>query len=135
MARLELEAVDDNLNKVTGFLEEFLESMDCPMKTVMQTTVALEEMFINICHYAYAPGTGDAVIVLEKETDSSVMITLMDKGVHYDPLEKEDPDVTLSADKRPIGGLGIYMVKKSMDEVSYEYKDNTNIFTMIKRWG
>lgn len=100
----------------------------------MQIDVAVEELFVNIAQYAYAPGIGVATIRLEIQEDPFVVvITFIDNGIPYNPLAKEDPDITLSAEERPIGGLGIYMVKKSMDEVSYEYKDGQNILRIKKQ--
>ena len=95
--------------------------------------VAIDELFGNIAHYAYSPETGPATVGVEvRENPMAVIITFMDHGIPYDPLEKEDPDVTLSLEERQIGGLGIYMVKKSMDEITYEYKDGQNILKIKK---
>ena len=128
-----IEAKVDNLNEVLAFVDEKLEENDCPMKVQMQIDVAVEEIFVNIASYAYNPEIGAATICCEVSGDPLVVtISFMDSGVPYDPLAKEDPDVTLSAEERQIGGLGIYMVKKSMDNVSYEYKDGQNIFTIKK---
>ena len=103
------------------------------MKEQIQLDVAVEEIFVNIASYAYAPNTGYALIQINELSDPKrVQITFVDEGVPYDPLAKEDPDVTLSAEERQIGGLGIYMVKKSMDNMTYEYKDNKNILTIEK---
>ena len=99
----------------------------------MQIDVAIEEIFVNIAHYAYPEGEGDAVISVGADTAAGgVQIVFEDEGIPYDPLKNEDPDITLSAEDRPIGGLGIFMVKKSMDEVSYEYKDGKNRLTIKK---
>ena len=106
---------------------------DCPMRERMHIELVTEEIFVNIASYAYAPNTGYALIQIEELGDPKrVQITFVDEGVPYDPLAKEDPDVTLSAEERQIGGLGIYMVKKSMDNMTYEYKDNKNILTIEK---
>ena len=103
------------------------------MKTQMQIDVAVEEIFVNIASYAYTPGTGSATILFEEEKDPHcAKITFIDRGVPYDPLKKADPDVTLSAEERGIGGLGIFMVKKTMDDISYVYKDEQNILTIRK---
>ena len=99
----------------------------------MQIDVAIEEIFVNIAHYAYPSGDGEAVIQIESdETNKTVSITFIDQGTPYDPLKNADPDITLAAEDRPIGGLGVFMVKKSMDDVSYEYKDNSNRLTLKK---
>ena len=119
-----------------AFIDERLEALSCPMKTQMQIDVAAEELFVNVANYAYAPQTGKVTLRFEKTQDPlAVKITFIDGGVPYDPLAKEDPDVTLSADERPIGGLGIFMVKKTMDDVQYEYKDGKNRLTVTKKIG
>ena len=130
---LDIEAVTENLPEVLSFVDSHLEAIDCSMKDQMTIDVAVEEIFVNICHYAYAPVKGRAKVRVEVLQDPvAVSITFIDKGVPYDPLAKEDPDVTLSAEERKIGGLGIFMVKKSMDDVNYEYKDGQNILTLKK---
>ena len=130
---LVVDATVENLTDVLAFLEANLEEAGCPLKVQMQISVAAEEIYVNIAHYAYAPKTGKATVRLEVSEDpSSVSITFLDNGVPFDPLAKEDPDVTLSAEERQIGGLGIYMTKKTMDDVTYEYRDGQNILTMKK---
>lgn len=134
MRELTLEAKIDNLNQALAFVDGVLEETDCPPKIQMQIDVAVEELFVNIAHYAYAPGTGNATIRVETEQNPpSVSVTFIDSGVPFDPLKKPDPDVTLSAEHRQIGGLGIYMVKKSMDEMRYACRDGQNILTIIKK--
>ena len=99
----------------------------------MQIELAVEEVFINIASYAYLPGKGNATVRVEvTENPVSVTITFIDRGVPYDPLAKDDPDVTASAENRAIGGLGVFMVKKTMDDVAYEYRDGQNILTLKK---
>jgi len=97
--------------------------------------VAVEEIFTNIASYAYPDGDGKVQLCMEfsQEEPSTMTLRFLDSGIPFDPLAKADPDVTLSAEERQIGGLGIYMVKKTMDEVSYDYKDGKNIFTMKKK--
>lgn len=125
----------DQLKTVQDFIEAQLETANCPMKTMLQIQVAVEEIFVNIARYAYFPQTGTAVIDCRAEREpSGVIIRFQDQGKPFNPLEKEDADTTLSAEERQIGGLGILMVKKSMDRVSYEYKDGRNLFTMEKNW-
>ena len=126
-----LDATVDNLPQVMSFLEQMLEETDCPMKAQMQLAIAAEEIFVNIAHYAYQKGTGEAEIRLNVTSDT-VEITLIDSGIPYNPLEKPDPDVTLSAKDRAIGGLGIFMSKKLMDHISYEHTDGKNILTIKK---
>ena len=134
MAEITIPARVENLDTVTAFVDAELEKLDCPMKTQIQIDVAVEELYVNIAHYAYAPGEGDATIEVETDPASrTVSITFRDRGVPYDPLAKTDPDVTLSADERQIGGLGIFMVKKSMDDMRYTYEDGQNILTIVKK--
>ncbi len=131
---LELEARAENLPEVQSFVEKRLEDAGCPMKAQMQIGVAVEEVFVNIASYAYAPEIGNATVRVEVSDDPvTVTITFVDHGVPYDPLKKEDPDVTRPADEREIGGLGIFMTKKLMDDVIYEYRDGHNILTLKKK--
>ena len=134
MEELEIEARVENLDEVLALVDEQLELLDCPMKEQMQIDVAVEEIFVNIAHYAYGSGTGTAVIQAEAERDSRTLrLVFMDRGMPYNPLEKEDPDVKLAANERQIGGLGIFMVKKIMDEMAYEYQGDRNILTLKKQ--
>jgi sigma-B regulation protein RsbU (phosphoserine phosphatase) len=133
---LTLEAKVENLDEVLAFVDGQLEQVDCPLKTQMQIDVAVEELFVNIAHYAYTPNVGTATIRVDVMPDpKAVAITFIDRGVPYDPLKKPDPDVTLPAEERQIGGLGIYMVKKSMDSMDYEYRDGQNILRILKNLG
>ena len=131
MRSLEIKATVENLDTVIAFIDEQLEVADCPMKTQMQIELAVEEIFVNIAHYAYAPETGMAVIGIDISGGRAV-ITFEDSGVPYDPLAKPDPDTTLAAEDRDFGGLGIFMVKKSMDDVRYEYREGKNTLTLKK---
>ena len=110
-----------------------LEEKDCPLKVQMQLDVAIDEIFGNIAYYAYGKGSGNATIQIKME-DNPPKITLIfiDQGTPYNPLENKDPDITLDIEDREIGGLGIFLVKKTMDELSYEYVDGQNILTMKK---
>ena len=134
MNEMTLAATVENLDTVMGFVEEHLEEYGCPMNTMMQVSLAVEEIYVNIANYAYNPEVGPATIQVEvHEEPMEVLITFMDKGKPYDPLAKEDPDITLSADDREIGGLGIFMVKQTMDDVHYEYANGSNILKISKR--
>ena len=131
---LVLDALPENLPRVQSFVTELLEEAACPMKTLMQIDVIVEEVFVNIAHYAYGTERGKAVVRAEISGKPPVVtITFTDRGMPYDPLAREDPDVTLPAEQRQIGGLGIYMTKKMMDEVRYEYRDGRNILTLKKK--
>ena len=134
MKELTIAATVENIGIVTDFVNEQLEALDCPMRAQMQIDIAIDELFGNIAHYAYNPDVGNATVRVEvTEEPLAVIITFIDGGVPYDPLKAADPDITLSAEERQIGGLGIYMVKKSMDEITYEYKDGKNILSIKKK--
>ena len=133
MKELVIEAERENLTKVQAFIDEQLEAVDCPMLTQTAIDIAVEELFVNIANYAYDSEIGIAVVqVTVHENPLSVEITFIDNGRQYDPLAKADPDTTLSVKERKKGGLGIFMVKNSMDDISYEYKDGKNILTIKK---
>ena len=133
MKELTIDATVENIVTVTSFVEAELEALDCPMKAQMQIAVAIDELFGNIAHYAYNPDVGPATVRVEvMESPLAVVITFIDNGVQYDPLARQDPDTALSAEEREIGGLGIYMVKKSMDEITYTYKEGQNILQIRK---
>lgn len=133
MKELSINATVENIPAVTAFVDEQLKALGCPMKAQMQIDIAIDELFSNIAYYAYNPEVGPATVRVEVVEDPmAVKISFIDHGKPYDPLAKADPDTSLSADERGIGGLGIYMVKKSMDEVNYEYRDGENILTIKK---
>lgn len=133
MEELTVDATVESIPVITEFVDEQLEQLGCPMKAQAQIDIAIDELFSNIVHYAYHPGVGPATVRVEVvEEPLSVVITFIDQGVPYDPLAKADPDITLSAEEREIGGLGIYIVKKNMNEITYEYKDGRNILRIRK---
>lgn len=133
MKELTAAATVENIDTVTAFVNEQLEALECPVKAMMQIDIAIDELFGNIAHYAYHPETGSATVRVEvAEEPLAVIITFIDHGIPYDPLAAEDPDTTLSAEERSVGGLGVYMVKKSMDEITYEYKNGQNILKIKK---
>ena len=122
------------LPDILGFVEETLESYGCPLKIQMALCVAIEEVFVNIAHYAYDGGEGHVSLGIAFDaSESTVTFRMTDKGIPFDPLKKPDPDITLSAEDRDIGGLGIFIAKKTMDCVTYAYENGENILTMIKR--
>ncbi len=134
MKEITLDAKLGNLDEVLAFVDSRLEELECPVKAQMQIDVAVEEIFVNIASYAYEGQPGSATIRMEiRQNPKSAEITFLDRGIPYNPVEKEDPDVSLPIEKRRIGGLGIYMVKKSMDEMLYERRDGYNILTIIKK--
>lgn len=133
MKTLDIEAKIDNLDSVVSFINNELENSGCGMKATMQIDVAVEELFVNIASYAYVPGTGDVRISINIEDNpAAAVISFTDSGIPYNPLTKEDPDTGLSAEEREIGGLGIFMVKQSMDLMQYEYTNGQNIVTITK---
>ena len=131
MEKIKVEAKVENLQQVLEFITSRIEEAGGGMKAQMQIEVAAEELFVNITSYAYEGQAGDAEIAVDI-TDNVASIDFIDSGVPYDPLAKEDPDVTLSAQERQIGGLGIFMVKKTMDDVLYRYEKGKNITTIKK---
>ena len=134
MKELTIAANLESITPVTAFIDEQLEALDCSMKAQMQIDIAIDELFGNIARYAYGEGQGDATVRFDfDEATRTVSITFNDSGMPFDPLEKADPDVTLSANEREIGGLGIFMVKKTMDKMEYSYENGFNILTIHKR--
>ena len=122
------------LSDVLGYVEQTLENLECPMKTQMAICVAIEEVFVNVAHYAYGDGQGDMELGIGFEKESrTITFRMADKGVPFDPLQKPDPDITLPAEEREIGGLGIFIAKKTMDSICYAYENGENILTMTKK--
>ena len=133
MKEMTIAATVENIGAVTDFVDEQLEALDCPMKAQMQIDIAIDELFGNIAHYAYNPDVGEATVRVEVTGEPlSVVITFIDGGVPFDPLSAADPDTTLSAEERAIGGLGVFMVRKTMDDVSYRYENGRNILSIRK---
>lgn len=127
-------AKKDTLPEVMAFTEECLESFDCPMKSSMAICVAVEELFINIASYAYGEGEGTASLSFGfDKSDRLMTLVIKDNGVPFNPLERDEPDISLSAEEREIGGLGIFITKKTMDTVTYAYENGQNILTITKK--
>ena len=127
-------AKTEALSDVLGFVEQSLESFECSMKAQTAICVAIEEVFVNVANYAYSGGEGDMTLYIGFDEETrDVTFRMTDKGIPFDPLKKPDPDITLSAEDREIGGLGIFITKKTMDSVSYAYENGENILTMIKK--
>ena len=122
----------NELAQVLVFLEEELDKAGASPKLMTVLAVDLEELFVNVAHYGYPGSKGTVKIGIDTSGDS-IVIRLTDSGIPFNPVAMPDPDITESAEKRKIGGLGIYMVKKSTDSMTYEYKDNQNILTITKR--
>ena len=133
MKEMTLEATVGNIPIVTDFINTELEALECPMKAQMQIDIAVDELFGNIAQYAYDPLTGPATVRVEVDDDPmAVIITFIDHGKPYDPLAGKEPDITLNAEDREVGGLGVFLVKKTMDEITYEYKNGQNILKIRK---
>ena len=140
MKELSIDVKVENLDTVLEFIEGELDAVPIKLKT--QIAIAVEEIFVNIVNYAYTPvsesnsSVGDNVsfgnVIIRIAVGDEVVIEFEDKGKPYNPLEKEDPDVTLGAEEREIGGLGIFIVKKFMDAVEYRYEDDKNLLTLYK---
>ena len=127
-------ADESALGDVLAFAEEELEKAECPSKTMMQLTVAIEEVFVNVAHYAYPDEEGQVSFGIAFDSESrSITFRIADKGIAFNPLEKPDPDITLSAEEREMGGLGIFICKKTMDEIGYARENGENILTMTKK--
>ena len=130
-----LPAVPESIMDAQKRIRDYVSDLHCNIRSLLELDIIVEETFINIASYAYNPDKGTATVRVEvSEEPVVVTITFVDHGIPYDPLAKEDPDVTLSAEEREIGGLGIFMTKKLMDDVVYEYKDGSNILRLIKRF-
>ena len=122
------------LEKINSFIGEELEKYGCSMKVQMQVELAVEEIFVNIANYAYHPELGEAEVDVDAGGDPpTITIRFLDHGKPFNPLEREDVDVTAAAESRSIGGLGILLVKKSMDDVEYSYEDGKNVLTIRKK--
>lgn len=131
-----LDAKTENIAVLTDLVNAELEAAGCPMKTELQIDMAIDEIFANIAQYAYGGGTGAATVRLALRDDArAVTLTFSDSGTPYDPLKKPDPDTTLSAEERQIGGLGIFLVKKTMDGMTYERRDGKNVLTLQKNFN
>ena len=127
-------AKTEALADVIGFVEQMLDSFECPIKIQVALCVAIEEVFVNVAHYAYGEGEGNMSLGIGFDEESrAITFRMTDKGIPFDPLKKPDPDISLSADEREIGGLGIFITKKTMDSLTYTYENNENILTMIKK--
>lgn len=133
MKEIELDAKIANLFKVTAFVEEFAQLSGCPMEAITQLNIVVDEIFSNIAKYAYPDGAGKVKVLVEKtENPKCIRLTFIDWGIQYDPLAKADPDITLPEQERQIGGLGIFMVKKTMDSMKYTHENGQNILVLEK---
>ena len=135
MKELTLEAAIENIAQVTEFINARLETVGCETRTQRLIDVAIDELFSNIARYAYAPQTGMATIRIDVNQElRTVEISFLDAGIPYNPLTHEDPVSGLTCKERKEGGFGIYIVKKSMDDIRYEYADGYNVTTIVKKY-
>ncbi len=130
-----VDAVVESINAVTEFVDEILSEKAVPLKIITKINIVIDEILGNIAHYAYEDGTvGKAKVTVEMPGDySAVTLRFEDSGKPYDPLSAADPELGLSADDMEIGGLGIFITKKFMDDLKYEYKDGRNILSLTKK--
>ena len=134
MESLTVKAATDQLDTVTDFVEEKLAPCGCPLRTLLQLRLAIEEIFVNIASYAYSPAEGEAEVRCEVlEEPLRVVIQFLDGGQPFDPLAREDADTSEEALMSREGGLGILLVKKTMDDVQYSYEGGKNILTIMKK--
>ena len=134
MTNRTFKAKTEALSDVLGFVDLMLEKYECPMKLQTAICVAIEEVFVNVARYAYENGEGDVRLGIGFDEESrTVTFRMADGGIPFDPLKKPDPDITLSADEREIGGLGIFITKKTMDSVEYAYENGENVLNMTKK--
>ena len=125
----------ESIPEIQAFVRAELEAMDCPEETQKQLFVVVDEVFTNIASYAYADGEGGVTVRLEAESEPrAAVLSFLDSGIPFDPLTMKSPDTSLKARERKIGGLGIFMVRKLTDEVSYAYSDGKNILRTVKRF-
>ena len=135
MREITVDASVDQIKPVTDFVNQQLEELGCSTRTRIQIDVAIDEIFSNIARYSYSETKGTATVRVDVEEDPlSIIITFIDQGYPYNPLSKEMPNtIGLPAKKRPIGGLGLFMVKKTMDAISYTYEKGQNILKIRKK--
>jgi sigma-B regulation protein RsbU (phosphoserine phosphatase) len=129
-----VESRRENIEPLLAQMEAVLEKWEVPLKAARQIEVAFEELFVNVVHYAYPEAPGN-IWVSFGESGGFIIFEIQDEGIPFDPTARPDPDISLPANERPIGGLGIFMVKKSMDEFSYSRQDGKNCVRVKKRIG
>ncbi|MBU4540809.1 MAG: ATP-binding protein [Firmicutes bacterium] len=133
MKKLIVDASTKNLPEILEFIDAELEAVGAGMKMIFQVDLAVEEIYTNIAHYAYAPDEGEVIIQFDAYGNPPLVeIQFIDYGKSFNPLDNPDPDITLTAEERQIGGLGVLMVKKTMDEVDYRFEESKNILSIKK---
>ncbi len=135
MKEIKVKADKEAIDEVYSFIEEELLSVEgCSRRDALKLHMVIDELFTNVANYAYENSEGEVTVGFDEE-NSLVSISFIDSGTPYNPLDQESPDVTLSAKERKIGGLGVFMVKNTVDDISYERKDGKNIVTVYKKVG
>lgn len=132
MQEITVRAELNQLDPVISFVETQLEEQHCSTQIRLQIEVCIEEMFVNVANYAYGESEGTATLRMEVQENGMFVLELIDSGMPFNPLIHEDPDIHLDADEREIGGLGILMVRKTMDVVEYRYENKENHLVMKK---
>ena len=135
MKELKMIAEDENLDTAIDFINDLLDESDCDTKTRISIDIAVEEVFVNIAHYAYPPEQPGEIILQADvlSAPKAVLITFIDMGTPYDPLAHPDPDITRPIEERPVGGMGLYLVKNLMDDAKYRFSDRQNILQIMKK--
>jgi len=131
LSEINIEATIENISVITNFVNDELDKYNCPEKEKIKVDIVIDELVTNVSKYAYGEETGMITVQIEM-AENNICMAFIDSGIPYNPLERAEPDVTLSVDDRPIGGLGIYLVKKLMDDITYEYADGKNILKIKK---
>ena len=123
----------EELNRVVAFLEQLEEEWQFPAGSIIPINLVLDEALSNVIFYAYEEGSTHEIMIDVDYDSNQLAITVTDTGKPFDPTQKEEPDIHLPADQRPIGGLGIFLMRKIMDEISYQRSGQENILRMTKR--
>ncbi len=134
MHKLILTAKIENLNKVFDFLDAQLSSLAYNMKAKLQLELSIEEAYVNISKYAYTSDKGEVEILSSVDEDPlQITVQFVDSGIPYNPLKTEDPDLFTDTEEKELGGLGIFLIKKNVDNIKYKYHNGKNILTLQKK--
>lgn len=134
MDKIAVPAKIENLKEVLNFVSKQLNSVEYNMKAGLQLELSVEEAYVNIAKYAYGEKEGEVLILCNIDKDhSQITVQFIDCGIPYNPLKNEDPDILSKTEEKEIGGLGIFLIKKNVDHMAYEYRDKKNILTLQKK--
>ena len=134
-AKLEVKSDLNNWNKVEIFIKRFIDKYNLDKSILYKTILSCEEIFVNICSYAYKKNVGNVVIEIDINNNKFIKITLIDEGIEFDPTKFKNENINYRIKNRMPGGLGILLAKKNMDMIEYKRFENKNILTMIKNLG